>query len=163
MSSLDNDLLRVTLALLIERWGVVRVRRELDDLGESPQVQELRTADKRPRKQSAVELAEKLEIEDAPRKELIRDIASRMDAKEFIRSPADAREFLIMNGARPPSFKDRSSAHRMVLLTLSKMPTDELRRTRNMAAHGGPARMRDISEAISDVAGRRPGPSKKRL
>ena len=156
MPSTNEDLLRVTLALLIERWGSARVRDELAALGESPDPKELRKSQaKRRVRRSASEIFGELKISDPERTILVREIAGFMDRKQFISSPSDAREFLIMHGARPSLFKDRTSAFRPVLMALARMSLGELRRTRDIAAHEGPARMLDISTAINEVTDRR--------
>lgn len=76
------------------------------------------------------------------------------DAKQFLPSVADVREFLIMRGERPPDMKDRKDAFRVLLRTLRALSMTDLRGLASSALHKGPSEAGPISDAIA-AAGER--------
>lgn len=96
---------------------------------------------------SAVDLIHKYPV-SSPKRQYVALIAERFDRKQFLPSAADAREFLILSGAKPGNIKDRSDAFRQVLSVLVRLPTERLENI----AHSGPSQLSTISDAIGSIS-----------
>lgn len=83
-------------------------------------------------------------------------LADKYDKKEFLPSVADAREFIIMTGHRPPSMKDRRDAFSKLLIFLRDLSPDRLAQIAEAASYAGLAELGPISDAISSASERLP-------
>lgn len=146
-------LLKDLLAPLLREWGHDTVRQCLAELhadhgngGVSSAAQE-RKSTKEYRRSSASEIVERLNAPSA-RKESLRILAARFDAKTFLPTASDVRHFLEMRGHASGPVKQRQDAFRKVLDVLVGMADDELLLIQDSGAHAGPTQLGPLSDAI---------------
>ena len=138
-----HPLLKSLLPPLLQEWGYDTIRQCLADVhaeqayrGPLLGVHE-RKPTKEYRRPSASETVERLDAA-RDRKEPLRALASRFDAKTFLPTASDVRHFLEMRGQDPGIIKQRQDSFRKVLDVLLKMPDDELMLLRASGPHVGP-------------------------
>jgi hypothetical protein len=153
-------LLNSLLRSLVEEWGEAEVRAALyhvsdrDDgnavsssLGQVGYYGKLRIR----KKPLAIEQVARAQLPDS-RKAILAVLATRFDAKQFLPTISDVREFLILMGAPSEVAKDRSDAFRFLLKFLAQLPSDRLEKLVSSMAHSGPSQLGPLSDAISGVA-----------
>lgn len=156
-------LLRALLVPLLREWGHDTVQQCLAELLYQESRDDLHAVDapkpaKEHRRPTAIELVERHDISDAARKDQIRALAAKFDAKGFLPSASDVRDFLGMRGHDPGRIKHRGESFRQVLPVLLDMANDEIEDLRTSAVHSGPTQLGPLSEAIKAVgASRRSG------
>lgn len=145
------------LAPLLREWGYDTVRQCLVEAQAQAQAEQAKedlslAAHKRKpakeyRRPNAVEMAERL---DAPvdRKEPLRALAARFDAKTFLPTASDVRHFLEMRGQDTGPVKQRQDSFRKVLDVLLSMADDELMLLQASGTHAGPTQLGPLSDAI---------------
>lgn len=148
-----HHLLMSLLTPLLREWGYDTVRQCLADLyaeqgkeGASLAAQG-RTPAKEHRRPSASEIVDRLDA-PAARKEQLRALAARFDAKTFLPSASDVRHFFEMRGQDPGPIKHRQDSFRKVLDVLVGMADDELLLLQGSGAHAGPTQLGPLSDAI---------------
>jgi hypothetical protein len=155
--ALLNNLLRT----LVQEWGHKEVQAALAQLadavggtdahlpegGRSEGIRRTRNATKL----LASEQVARAKLAEAQRA-VLEELALRFDRKQFLPSVPDVREFLVMMGERPGAMKDRSEAFRRLLVALSGLPLERLKRLESSALHSGPSQLGPLSDAISAAA-----------
>lgn len=145
-------LLMSLLAPLLREWGYDTVRQCLADAqAEHVKVDLSLAAYKRkPAKEysrpNAVDILERLDAA-VERKEPLRALAERFDAKTFLPAASDVRHFLEMRGY-PGPVKQRQDSFRRVLDVLLSMTDDELMLLQASGTHAGPTQLGPLSDAI---------------
>lgn len=146
-------LLMSLLAPLVREWGHDTVRQCLADVraeqakGDTSLAAHERKPAKEYRRPSASEVVERLDV-SAARKEPLRALASRFDAKTFLPMASDVRHFLEMRGQDPGPVKQRQDSFRRVLDVLLGMADDELMLLHASGTHAGPTQLGPLSDAI---------------
>jgi len=146
-------LLMSLLAPLLREWSYDTVRQCLAE-AQAEQVKEnlslaahKRKPAKEYRRPNAVEMAERLDAA-VDRKEPLRALAARFDAKTFLPTASDVRHFLEMRGQDPVPVKQRQDSFRKVLDVLIGMADDELMLLHASSTHAGPTQLGPLSDAI---------------
>jgi hypothetical protein len=152
-------LLRRLVETLVEEWGTEDVRKAVDHVSlefraRYPSDVYERARSKPKHRPSAVSQIERNNFTDEQMSHLTA-IAARFDAKTFLPSTADIREFVISLGGRPRGFRDRSDGFKVVLETISRLPPDRLGQIANTSMFSGPAKLGPLSDAISEAASSR--------
>jgi hypothetical protein len=156
-----KNLLNNLLKPILDEWGEDEVRSSLEKLlmksdGERTKLYDgPKSHADQARKLTAVHAVERLVLDDT-RKKALSLIAARFDEKDFLRSTADVRQFIIMAGERPPPMKNRQDSFRILLGVLLRLSADHLQQISNVASHAGPAQLGPISDAISAAGERIP-------
>ncbi len=146
-------LLRSLLVPLLREWGYDTVLQCLAEAQAKQAKEDLSlTADKRNpakhyRRPNAVEMAERLDTA-GDRKEPLRSLAARFDAKTFLPTASDVRHFLEMRGQDLGSVKQRQDSFKKVLDVLLSMADDELMLLQASGTHAGPTQLGPLSDAI---------------
>jgi hypothetical protein len=99
------------------------------------------------KKPSAVQLVAKIS-QPSNRRELLMMIATKYDAKRFLPSVSDVREFLVMRGERRRPIKDRSEGFRLFLETAKELPFQQLEHLATDSVFSGPSELAPLSDAI---------------
>jgi len=145
-------LLMSLLAPLLREWGYDTVRQCLAEAHTEQAKEDLsRVAHKRKpakeyRRPNAVDMTERLDAA-VERKEHLRVLAVRFDAKTFLPTASDVRHFLEMRG-HPGPIKQRQDSFRRVLDVLQSMADDELMLLQASGTHAGPTQLGPLSDAI---------------
>ncbi|MBD3812852.1 MAG: hypothetical protein IE917_11625 [Betaproteobacteria bacterium] len=148
-----HHLLMSLLAPLLREWGYDAVRQCLADLHaeQGKGAASLAAQDRKPtkdrRRPSASEIVDRLDVPKA-RKEPLRTLATRFDAKTFLPSASDVRHFFEMRGQDPGPIKHRQDSFRKVLDVLVGMADDELMLLQRSGTHTGPTQLGPLSDAI---------------
>ena len=148
-----HHLLVSLLTPLLQEWGYDTVRQCLADLyDEQAKAGPSLTAHghkpaKEYRRPSASEVVERIDAV-AARKNPLRLLASRFDAKTFLPTASDVRHFLEMRGQDPGPVKQRQDSFRKVLDVLLSMADDELVLLHESGTHAGPTQLGPLSDAI---------------
>lgn len=146
-------LLMSLLAPLLREWGYDTVRQCLAEaqaeqaMGDISLAAHKRKPAKEYRRPSAVEMTERLDAA-ADRKDHLRALAARFDAKTFLPTASDVRYFLEMRGQDPGPVKQRQDSFRKVLNVLLSMTNDELIQLHASGTHAGPTQLGPLSDAI---------------
>lgn len=146
-------LLMSLLAPLLREWGYDTVRQclaeaQAEQAKEDPSLAaHRRKPAKVNRRPNAVEMAERLDVA-VDRKESLRALAARFDAKTFLPTASDVRHFLEMRGQDPGLIKQRQDSFRNVLDVLLSMADDELMLLQASGTHAGPTQLGPLSDAI---------------
>lgn len=146
-------LLMSLLAPLLREWGYDTVRQCLAAAQAEQSKEDLslavhkRKPAKEYRRPSAVEMVERLDAA-LHRKEPLRALAVRFDAKTFLPTASDVRHFLEMRGQDPGPVKQRQDAFRKLLDVLVNMADDELMLLHASGTHAGPTQLGPLSDAI---------------
>ena len=154
-------LLTNLLKTLLVEWGPDEVRLALEKLitqseGEVREgYQAARSQSERIDRPTAIDLVNRLELEDERRRPLS-ILAARFDDKDFLPATADVREFIIMAGERPPTMKNRQDSFRSLLDILLRLSPERLQQVAEAASHAGPAQLGPISDAIAAAGERIP-------
>lgn len=151
-----TNLLKSLLAPLVAEWGGDRVRAAIDDiltsLGDS-HVQQTKKGvavdgkKERARKPTAVEIVSRMNVVPAVY-EVLEGLAVRYDAKKFLATAADIRQFFEDHGVAPPVVKHRSDAFRKIVSLLCELPQDSLESLLANRAYAGPSQLGPLSNAI---------------
>jgi len=145
-------LLMSLLAPLLREWGYDTVRQCLDEAhteqakGNLSLAAHKRKPAKEYRRPNAVDMTERLDAA-VERKETLRALAARFDAKTFLPTTSDVRHFLEMRG-HPGPVKQRQDSFRRVLDVLLSMADDELMQLQASGTHAGPTQLGPLSDAI---------------
>lgn len=148
-----HHLLMSLLGPLLREWGYDTVRQCLADVhaeqakGRAALAEHERKPPKEHRRPSASEMVDRLDT-PAARKEPLRALAARFDAKTFLPTASDVRHFLEMRGQDPGAIKQRQDSFRKVLDVLAGMADDELALLQTSGTHAGPTQLGPLSDAI---------------
>lgn len=154
MSRQGNETLRKLLSVLVDGWGFQSVESTLQqikstpakpDEGENAGVGDRRNSEQA--KPSAVDIVTKIKAPPYT-KQLLLEVASRYEAKLFLPTVADVRNFLETRGYPARQVKQRLEAFRRVLDVLLETPPDRLERIVRQASRSGPSQLGPISDAI---------------
>lgn len=146
-------LLMSLLAPLLREWGYDAVRQCLAEAQAEQAKEDLslaahkRKPSKEYRRPNAVEMVERLDV-SVDRKEPLRALSARFDAKTFLPTASDVRHFLEMRGQDPSPVKQRQDSFRKVLDVLLSMADDELMLLHASGTHAGPTQLGPLSDAI---------------
>lgn len=149
----NSRLLMSLLAPLLQQWGYHAVQQCLADLHAeqgkvgAPLSVRGRKPPKEHRRPSASEIVERFDF-PAYRKEPLRALAARFDAKTFLPTASDVRHFLEMRGQNPAPIKHRQDSFKRVLDLLVGMADDELQFLQEAGTHAGPTQLGPLSDAI---------------
>ncbi len=156
----SRRLIKQLLKPLVDEWGPEEVAAALSDLSHGTRVADSTTGGTKNRvrfRLSAREELLKTELLRDEDKQLLLPLAERYDAKQFLPSVADVREFLMMMGIRPAGMKDRREAFRNLLRGFGQMPTIRIRQIAEAAVHAGPSELGPLSDAIAAASNRMRG------
>jgi hypothetical protein len=156
----SRRLLKQLLKPLMDEWGPEEVAAAVSDLSHNERFVDSRadgTINRVRFRLSAREELLKTELLGNEEKQLLLPLAERYDAKQFLPSVADVREFLMMMGIRPAGMKDRREAFRNLLKGFGQMPTVRIREIAEAAAHAGPSELGPLSDAIAAASNRMRG------
>jgi hypothetical protein len=138
------------LSVLIEEWGIDRVSKALSRL-EGERALRGRTASSQQKRSRSLGtfsgIIEELHAEPSMQ-ELLRQAASRYATRQFLPSIGDVRLFLAVQGADEIDFRDRTSAARQVLETLSKLDLESAQAVLKNSSFAGPSELAPLSSAI---------------
>jgi len=141
------------LALLIDEYGLERVRSTLEDVASSAgsglqgrHRVGARTASRR----RAADYVLATEGLDREQRNWLEVLAERFDTREFLPTAGDYKRFMEHNGVRPPAAKNRNDAFRAALRILAKLPAEEIKGLATSSMYSGPVRLDAISDAISE-------------
>lgn len=146
-------LLMSLLAPLLREWGYDTVQQCVAEVHAEQAKENLLPESHKPkptkdyRRPNAVEMIERLDV-SVDRKEPLRQLAARFDAKTFLPTASDVRHFLEMRGQDPGPVKQRQDAFRKVIYTLQGMADDELILLITSGTHAGPTQLGPLSDAI---------------
>lgn len=146
-------LLMSLLAPLLREWGYDAVQQSLADLHAeqgkvgAPLSVQGRKPTKEHRRPSASEIIERFDS-PADRKEPLRALAVRFDAKTFLPTASDVRHFLEMRCQNLAPIKHRQDSFRKVLDVLVGMADDELQLLQGAGTYAGPTQLGPLSDAI---------------
>ncbi|MCV3239294.1 hypothetical protein [Mesorhizobium sp. ZC-5] len=146
MKPSSNKILTKLLTLLIDEWGYDSVTRALEGMNRSERqnVRRESVPSERPTPTGMV-LRQKL---PKATKDLLLSVAGQYEAKRFLPTIADVRNFLEIRGARTGQFKQRPEAFRRVLEVLLETPHDRLDKIVQEGLRSGPSQLGPISDAI---------------
>lgn len=154
----DSDL-KADLRLLVDRYGIDRVNREMQTIASSEKrtmvksgkpLRESETQGKVKRKSSkvtAVEYVSKMDI-TAERRIAVFALAKRFEEKSFLPTYADIQDFCRVYGIEEPVSKTRANVIPRVFKFLAAMEIRDVQRLLDEGAFSGPARLGPIADAI---------------
>lgn len=148
-----SHLLMTLLAPLLREWGYDTVLQCLAEVQAEQAKEDIslalykRKPAKEHRRPNAVEMVERLDVV-ADRKDPLRVLAARFDAKTFLPTASDVRHFFEMRGQNPGPVKQRQDSFRKVLDVLLNMADDEMMLLQESDTHAGPTRLGPLSDAI---------------
>ena len=153
-SDLKND-----LRLLVDRYGIDRVNREMQTIASSGKrmmvksgkpLQEGGTQSKVKRKSSkatAVEYVSRMDVA-AERRVPMLALAKRFEERSFLPTYADIQDFCRIYGIEEPASKTRANVIPRIFRFLATMEVHDLQRLLDENAFSGPARLGPIADAI---------------
>ncbi|WP_172837814.1 hypothetical protein, partial [Xanthomonas arboricola] len=103
------------------------------------------------RRPTAVEIVERLEVSEQ-KKDLLQSLAKRFDAKVFLPTSSDVRQFLEERGYDPGPIKQRQDSFKKLLNAFIVMENDELVLFKEREIHSGPSQLGPLSEAIRSTS-----------
>ncbi|WP_201446326.1 hypothetical protein [Burkholderia gladioli] len=150
-----DRLLASILKSLVEEFGVQQVREKLSEISSASSEKRVddrlskRVVEKRPRLSGMIAMAEALS-DESEKTRLIKDLASRFDNKTFLPSMGDVKHFVEMRGGSVRA-KQRSDSARSLLLLLSSMSVESLKKIVAAESHSGPSQLGPLADAIKDA------------
>ena len=141
------------LRQLVSRHGLKAVNSELQMLKieQRPDRQSHRDARsktrQRNRRTNAPEYVQKLNV-DADKRPAVLVLAERFEAKRFLPSCADIRNFCAIYGIEPPASKSRAAAIPRLFKYFAAMDTKDVERLSTDEAYSGPSELGPLAEAI---------------
>jgi hypothetical protein len=155
----QTKILREVLAVLISHWGAEAVAREVNRLqrqlpGATSAIttvrheNELRKEPKR--RPKPTEILARYQIPDRIRDDAV-ELTKMYEKKTFLPTIVDVKNFLESRGRPITGIKNRDQAFLRVIDLVLGLPDDYLKHLRNSAAHGLPARLGPISDAIGSA------------
>jgi hypothetical protein len=146
-----NQLLR----FLLKNWGAKTVVVTLEKLLSVADRNRYFRADRREvNALSPTELVRDLEITGGKRTILL-DLAAMFEAKDFLPTSSDVRNFLKRRGVEPSKSTTRAQQFRPLLPVLSQMSEESLEKLKRQGARSGVADLGPISDAIREVGASR--------
>lgn len=151
------------LALLVEEFGLAKVRTTLDEVAKRSDV-DSKTRERRggvpADRKRALDYVLSIKGIDSEQRRLFSILAERFDAREFVPTTGDLKRFMEHHGHRVPTTKNRVDAFRLILKVLSSLPESQVRKVLESRMYSGPVKLDAISDAISEsgerVRGRGP-------
>ena len=153
-SDLKND-----LRLLVDRYGIDRVNREMQTIASSGKrmtvksgkpLQKGGTQSKVKRKSSkatAVEYVSRMDVATERRVPML-ELAKRFEERSFLPTYTDVQDFCRIYGIEEPASKTRANVIPRVFKFLATMEVHDLQRLLDENAFSGPARLGPIADAI---------------
>ncbi len=141
------------LRLLVGRHGFKAVSLELRMLKAEQRPVRQRHRDtqaragQRNRKANAIEYVQKLDV-DADKRPAVMALAERFEAKRFLPSCADIRNFCAIYDIEPPASKSRAAAIPRLFKYFAAMDAKDVERLSTDEAYSGPSELGPLAEAI---------------
>ncbi len=149
----SSDLLKSLLAPLIAEWGVDEVRCAINNIVACPSDgHRLGTGvaegkKEAARKPTAVEVVSRMNLAPDAHSTL-ELLAARYDAKQFLGTAGDIRQFFEDQGLAPPVVKHRSDAFRRIASVLRELSQESREALLAGHAYAGPSQLGSLSSAI---------------
>ena len=141
------------LRLLVNRHGFKAVNLELRTLKveqeptRQPERGKQAKARQRNGRANAIEYVQKLDV-DADKRPAVMALAERFEAKRFLPSCADIRNFCAIYDIEPPASKSRAAAIPRLFKYFAAMDTKDVERLSTDEAYSGPSELGPLAEAI---------------
>lgn len=149
------ELLESFLIPILDEWGVDEVRSAIDRIlvasenghKRNPSLGEGEGRKAATKKTSAVEVVSRMNVAPELQGTLLM-FAERYDAKQFLATAGDIRQFFEDRGLAPPIIKHRSDAFRKIVSVLCDLPKESQQKLLVSHAYAGPSQLEPLSNAI---------------